>query len=75
MGRDIEYLSKLYKIIAIDLSKKIEWKNHDLKEQINFFGRLTRNEGAPMFFIIKKSVETTLDLWQNAATVVDFDYV
>ena len=61
MGRNIEYLSKLYKIIAIDLSKKIESKNHDFKQQINFFGRLTRNEGAATFFIIKKSVETTLD--------------
>ena len=28
-----------------------------------------------MFFIIEKSVETTLNFSQNAATVVDFDYV
>ena len=28
---DYEYFSKLYKIIAIDLSKKIESENPDLK--------------------------------------------
>ena len=61
MGRNNEYLSKLYKIIAIDLSKKIESENPDLKQQINFFGILARNKGAAMFFIIKKSVGTTLD--------------
>ena len=72
---DYEYFSKLYKIIAIDLSKKVESENLDLKQQINFFGRLTRNEGAIIFSIIEKSVEATLDFWQNAATVVDFDYV
>ena len=58
---DYEYFSKLYKIIAIDLSKKVESENLDLKQQINFFGRLTRNEGATMFSIIEKSVEATLD--------------
>ena len=72
---DYKYFSKLYKIIAIDLSKKVESENLDLKQQNNFFGRLTRNEGAIIFFIIEKSVEATLDFWQNAATVVDFDFV
>ena len=38
-----EYFSKLYKIIAIDLSKQTESENPDLKQQIHFFGRLTRN--------------------------------
>ena len=48
---DYEYYSKHYKLIAIDLSKKIELKNPDLKQQINFIGRLERNERATVFFI------------------------
>ena len=62
--------SKHYKLIAIDLSKQIELENPDLKQQINFIGRLERNEGATMFFIIEKSEETTFEFSQNAATVV-----
>ena len=67
---DYEYFSKNYKLIAIDLSKQIELENPDLKQQINFIGRLERNEGATMFFIIEKSEETTFEFSQNAATVV-----
>ena len=67
---DYEYFSKHYKLIAIDLSKQIELENPDLKQQINFIGRLERNEGATMFFIIEKSEETTFEFSQNAATVV-----
>ena len=33
---DYEYLSKHYKLIAIDLSEQNELENHDLKQQINF---------------------------------------
>ena len=65
-----EYFSKHYKLIAIDLSKQIELENPDLKQQINFIGRLERNEGATMFFIIEKSEETTFEFSQNAETVV-----
>ena len=67
---DYEYFSKHYKLIAIDLSKQIELENSDLKQQINFIGRLTRNEGEPMFFIIEKLEEKTFEFSQNAATVV-----
>ena len=67
---DYEYFSKHYKLIAIDLSKQIELENPDLKQQINFIGRLTRNEGAPMFFIIEMSEEITFEFSQNAVTVV-----
>ena len=59
---DSQYFSKHYKLIAIDLNKQIELENPDLKQQINFIGRLERNERATMFFIIKKSEETTLNL-------------
>ena len=58
--------------IATDLRKQIELENPDLKQQINFIGRLERNEGATMFFIIEKSEETTFEFSQNAATVVSF---
>ena len=69
---DYEYFSKYYKLIAIDLSKQIELENPDLKQQINFIGRIERNGGATMFFISEKSEETTFEFKQNAATVVWF---
>ena len=69
---DYEYFSKHYKLIAIDLSKQIELENPDLKQQINFIGRLEREGGATMFFIIEKSEETTFEFSQNAATAVWF---
>ena len=67
---DYDYFSKHYKLIAIDLSKQIELENPDLKQQINFIGRLERNEGATLFFITEKSEETTFEFSQNAVTVV-----
>ena len=67
---DYEYFSKHYKLIAIDLSEQNELENHDLKQQINFIGRLERNEGATMFFIIEKKEETTFDVSQNSVAVV-----
>ena len=67
---DYKYFSKHYKLIAIDLSKQIELENPDLKQQINFIGKLERNEVATMFLIIKKSEETTFEFSQNSATIV-----
>ena len=40
---DYEHFSKRYKVIAIDLSKQTELENSDLKQQINFIGRLKRD--------------------------------
>ena len=57
-----EYFAKHCKLIAIDLNKQTELGNPDLKQQINSFGRLERNEGATMFFIIEKSEEATFEL-------------
>ena len=65
-----EYFSKHYKLIAIDLSEQIKLENPDLKKQINFTGRLGREEGGTMFFIIEKSEETTFEFSRNTATVV-----
>ena len=56
----------------MDLSKQIQLENPDLKQKINFIGRVKRNEGAAMFFIIEKSEETTIEFSQNTATVVWF---
>ena len=37
---DYEYFLKHYRLIAIDLSKQIEFENPDLRQQINFIGNL-----------------------------------
>ena len=67
---DYEYFPKHYRLIAIDLSKQIELENPDLEQQINFIGRLERNEVATLFFTIEKKEETTFDFSQNSVTVV-----
>ena len=67
---DYEYFPKHYKLIAIDLSKQIELENPDLKQQINFIGKLERNEGASMLFIIEKPEETTFKFSQNSARII-----
>ena len=40
---DYEYFKDHYKLIAIDLGKQTELENPDLKQQINFMGRLEDN--------------------------------
>ena len=65
---DYEYFKDHYKLIAIDLSKQFELENPDLKQQINFTGRLEENN-ATMFFIIEKKEETTFDFSQNSVVV------
>ena len=67
-----EYFSKHCKLIAINLNKQVELEKPDLKQQINFIGRLEREGGTTMFFIIKKSEETTFQFSQMAAIVVWF---
>ena len=67
---DYECLKDHDKLIAIDLSKQIELKNTDLKQQINFIGRL--EEIATMFFIIEKKEETIFDCSQNSVIVFCF---
>ena len=50
---DYEYFSKHYKLIVIDLSKQIKLENPDLKQQINFIGKL-EDDRATMLFINEK---------------------
>ena len=64
-----EYFKDHYKLIVIDLSKQIELENPDLKQQINFIGKLEENNPT-MFFIIEKKEETTFDFSQNSVVVV-----
>ena len=66
---DYEYFSKHYKLIAIDLSKQIELENLDLRQQINFSGKLDDDKAA-MFFIIEKSEETTFEFLQNSVSII-----
>ena len=64
---DYAYYKKHYKLIATDLSKQTKLKD---PQQINFIGKLLRNTGATMFFIIEKSEETTFNYTQNSVIIV-----
>ena len=64
---DFAYFKKHYRLIASDLSEQTKLKD---PQQINFIGKLLRNTGATMFFIIKKSEETTFNFSQNSVTIV-----
>ena len=64
---DFAYLKDNYKLIAIDLCKQTKLKD---PQQINFIGKLSKNTGATMFFIIEKSEETTFNFSQNSVTII-----
>ena len=64
---DSVYFLKNYKLIAIDLSKQIKLKD---PQQLSFVGKLNEVNGATMFFIIKKSEETTFNFSQNSVTII-----
>ena len=66
---DYEYFSKHYKLIVTDLSKQIELENPDLRQQINFTGKLEADK-ATMFFIIEKSEKTTFEFLQNSVSII-----
>ena len=51
---DYEYFPNHYKLISIDLNKQTELENSDLKQQINFIGKLEEDGGTTMFFMIEK---------------------
>ena len=57
---DYEYFSKYYKLIAMDMSKQIELENLDLKQQINFMGRLESNEGVTMLTMLLRKKKKPL---------------
>ena len=65
---DCEYFSRHYKLITIDLSKQIELEKPNLKQEINFIGKL-EDDRATMFFIIEKLEEITFDFSQNSVSI------
>ena len=64
---DYGYYKKHYRLIAIDLSKQPKIK---YPQQVNIIGKLLKNTGATMFFIIERSEETTFNFTQNSVTIV-----
>ena len=64
---DVGYFKENYKLIEIDLSKQTKLKD---PQQINFTGKLDKDNRATMFFIIEKSEETTFNFSQNSATII-----
>ena len=60
-------ITKHYRLIAVDLSKQTKLK---YPQQINFIGKLLKNTGATIFFIIEKSEETTFNVSQISVTIV-----
>ena len=58
---------KNYKLIATDLRKQTKLKD---PQQISFIGKLDKDNGATMFFIIEKSEETTFNFSQNSVTII-----
>ena len=64
---DFAYFKENYRLIVIDLSKQNKFKD---PQQSSFIGKLSKNTGATMFFIIEKSDETTFKFLQNSATII-----
>ena len=65
---DFAYFKRNYRLIATDLSKQTKLKD---PQQINFIGKLeNQDHGATMFFIIKKSEETTFNFSKNSVTII-----
>ena len=67
---DFVYFSKKKKkdrLIPFDLSKQTKLKD---PQQINFIGKLEKDDGAKMFFINEKSEETTFNFTQNSVTII-----
>ena len=61
---DFAYFKENYRLIAINLSKKIKLNDF---QRINVIGKLeNKANGTKMFFIIEKSEETTLEFLQNS---------
>ena len=64
---DFACLKKNYRLITIDLSKQTKLKD---PQQVSFIDKLLNTRRATMFFIIKKSEETTFNFSQNSATII-----
>ena len=61
---DFAYFKENYRLIAINLSKKIKLNDF---QRINVIGKLeNKANGTKVFFIIEKSEETILEFLQNS---------
>ena len=58
---------KNYRLIVADLSRQTKLKD---PQQINFIGKLEKDHGATMLFVIEKSEETAFKFSQNCATII-----
>ena len=68
---DYEYLSKHYKLIAIDLSNQIELENPDLKQQIN----LKEMKEQQCLSSLKSQKKEILNFHKILKQLYVFDYV
>ena len=64
---DFAFFKENYRLIVIDLSKQTKLKD---PQQINFIGKLKKDDGAIMFFIIEKSEETTFNFSQISVAII-----
>ena len=64
---DYTYYKKHYRLTAINLSKQTRLKD---PQHIDFIGKLLRNTGETMFFIIEKSEKTTFNFSENSVTII-----
>ena len=65
---DFAYFKENYRLIAINLSKKIKLNDF---QRINVIGKLENQANeAKMFFLIEKSEETILEFLQNSENIL-----
>ena len=65
---DFGYFKRNYKLIAIDLNKKIKLID---PQQVNFIGKLeNQDHGTTVFFIIEKSKQTRFSFSQDSVTII-----
>ena len=60
---DFSYHQNYYKLIGIDLSRQA---NMSIPQQINFVGKLEKDDDAVMFFIAEKQQKTVLNFSLNS---------
>ena len=65
---DFFYYKENYRLIALDLSKQTKLKD---PQQINFIGKIEgQSNRVTIFFITKRSEETTFKFSQNSVTII-----
>ena len=63
-------ITQLVKSIRLCLFQKTLQINCKRLQQINFIGKIKKNTGATMFFIIEKSENTTFEFSQNSVNIL-----